>query len=463
MIEALKGAAAIGALARAQEQLEEYRRAQEIDDELGRMEDRPLGGEDYFESQLERLEEEFEERQELLREAHENELIAEEEFLERRNALHEQYAQERQRIETQRNALILASASSTFGALADSARQFAGEQSGIYKALFADSKAFAIAEAVIKIQVALANAMAAPFPLNLLQYAQVAALGASIITTITSMAMNFAEGGLVRGPGGPRDDKVRANLSAGEFVINAAATAKNLPVLEAINAGAEMPDAAASMLTTAAEASALALPAPVPPVDRAAGGIVEGRAPSALPSAAGRTVIPRVELPRMPESIRVDLAISDSILSMFEMIAATAGAAPAAAAREPASPRERFAALALPDMPAPMSHAPDMPPAIADIMERGVAPPRPMPALNGAADRAGDGKRDRTEVDLRVINESGYPVRAEKDPFDPSRMRIIAQDEVRKGAGDAAASDLADSNSDFSKAVGRFTTAERRR
>ncbi len=46
-----------------------------------------------------------------------------------------------------------------------------------------------------------------------------------------------ASGGFVSGPGGPRDDRVPALLSDGEYVVNARATKANLPLLEAINAG----------------------------------------------------------------------------------------------------------------------------------------------------------------------------------------------------------------------------------
>ncbi|WP_196812350.1 hypothetical protein [Nocardia sp. CNY236] len=46
-----------------------------------------------------------------------------------------------------------------------------------------------------------------------------------------------ASGGMVSGPGGPRDDSILTRLSNGEYVVNAAATAKTLPLLEAINAG----------------------------------------------------------------------------------------------------------------------------------------------------------------------------------------------------------------------------------
>jgi hypothetical protein len=45
----------------------------------------------------------------------------------------------------------------------------------------------------------------------------------------------FATGGMVHGPGGPRDDAILARLSAGEYVVNAAATARHRPLLEAIN------------------------------------------------------------------------------------------------------------------------------------------------------------------------------------------------------------------------------------
>ncbi|TWB20039.1 tape measure domain-containing protein [Rhizobium sp. ERR 1071] len=49
--------------------------------------------------------------------------------------------------------------------------------------------------------------------------------------------VKLAGGGSVRGPGGPRDDKIPAMLSDGEFVVNAAATKKNRSLLEAINSG----------------------------------------------------------------------------------------------------------------------------------------------------------------------------------------------------------------------------------
>lgn len=49
--------------------------------------------------------------------------------------------------------------------------------------------------------------------------------------------LGFADGGHVTGPGGPREDRVLARLSPGEFVVNARATERHRAVLEAINSG----------------------------------------------------------------------------------------------------------------------------------------------------------------------------------------------------------------------------------
>lgn len=46
-----------------------------------------------------------------------------------------------------------------------------------------------------------------------------------------------AEGGMIHGPGGGRSDDVPIMASAGEYVVNARATARNRTLLEAINAG----------------------------------------------------------------------------------------------------------------------------------------------------------------------------------------------------------------------------------
>ena len=71
-----------------------------------------------------------------------------------------------------------------FDGMAGMVEAFAGKQNAAYKVLFAASKAFAIAESIIKIQQGIANAASLPFPANLGAMASVAASTASIVSTI---------------------------------------------------------------------------------------------------------------------------------------------------------------------------------------------------------------------------------------------------------------------------------------
>lgn len=59
--------------------------------------------------------------------------------------------------------------------------------------------------------------------------------GGGLLSAVS--ALFLADGGRIRGPGGPRADKIPAMLSDGEFVVNAAATRRFGPLLEAMNAG----------------------------------------------------------------------------------------------------------------------------------------------------------------------------------------------------------------------------------
>lgn len=63
----------------------------------------------------------------------------------------------------------------------------------------------------------------------------IVAAGAAEAFFVASQQPNFADGGLVVGPGGPKDDMINANLSNGEVVINANSSKKYAQVLDAIN------------------------------------------------------------------------------------------------------------------------------------------------------------------------------------------------------------------------------------
>ncbi len=96
---------------------------------------------------------------------------------------------------------MLSASGDFFGGMADLVGNFASEQSGAYKALFAVSKGFAIANAALQMQTAIANAMALPWPTNLGAIGQAVSLGGQIASTIGSLSYGGgrATGGAVSG------------------------------------------------------------------------------------------------------------------------------------------------------------------------------------------------------------------------------------------------------------------------
>ena len=92
--------------------------------------------------------------------------------------------------------LILSSTGGMFGQLASVLKKSEGEQSTAYKAMFALSKGFAVAQAGLNFSLALSNAMASgPFPWNLGAMATVAASGASLVGSIASATYSGRENG----------------------------------------------------------------------------------------------------------------------------------------------------------------------------------------------------------------------------------------------------------------------------
>lgn len=96
--------------------------------------------------------------------------------------------------------VAITSSQQMFGDLATIAEAFAGKQSGIYKAMFTASKAFAIAESIIKIQQGIAAASSLPWPANLAAMASVVAATANIVSTIQAVKLEF---GGAKAAGGP--------------------------------------------------------------------------------------------------------------------------------------------------------------------------------------------------------------------------------------------------------------------
>lgn len=148
-------------------------------------------------------------------------LMSEEEFQKRKQQIISRYENERWQKEMAEYATGLSDLGGAFGVLTSTVEQSAGKQSAAYKAMFAVSKAFAIAEASVKLSQAIAQAMADTTALTPAQkfanMAAVAAAGANVISQITSVA--FAKGGHVQGPGTGTSDSILARLSNNEFVM----------------------------------------------------------------------------------------------------------------------------------------------------------------------------------------------------------------------------------------------------
>lgn len=152
----------------------------------------------------------------------EQKLITEEEFQRRRQEIIDKYKNDEFQRDIANYATGLNDLGSAFDGLASMVEQSAGKQSAAYKAMFAISKAFAIAEATVKLSQAIAQAMADPSALTPAQkfanMAAVASAGVNLISQITSVAA-FATGGHVQGPGTGTSDSIPAWLSNNEFVM----------------------------------------------------------------------------------------------------------------------------------------------------------------------------------------------------------------------------------------------------
>lgn len=152
-----------------------------------------------------RLQQQLAEKSETLLQAYMRDQSQEALYAEAKVALEQQTAKrikeirEKQAADEQaRQSAQLQAQSQLFDGLAGLAETFAGKQSGIYKAMFAASKAFAIAEAIVKIQQGIANASSLPFPLNIGAMASVAAATGSIVSTIKGT--NYGGGRQYGGP-----------------------------------------------------------------------------------------------------------------------------------------------------------------------------------------------------------------------------------------------------------------------
>ncbi|HCT6466114.1 TPA: phage tail length tape measure family protein [Klebsiella pneumoniae] len=155
----------------------------------------------------------------------------------RMTSIRQRAADANQVIEAHKNTIISAATQSLFDSTAEIMRTGFGEQSAIYKVAFAASKAFAIADSMVKIQQAIASgAVSAPYPANIIAMASIAAQTASIVSNIQAVSgVGFASGGYT-GPGGKYQPA--GIVHKGEYVFDQASTNRiGVSQLEALRNG----------------------------------------------------------------------------------------------------------------------------------------------------------------------------------------------------------------------------------
>ncbi|EDN2733535.1 tape measure protein [Salmonella enterica] len=174
----------------------------------------------------------------IAQQAREADLLNEQQYQDLKTQIQQAGEQQRNDLLMSANSMLLGATGDFFGGMADLLKNAAGEQSGIYKAMFAASKAFAIASATVSLWQNVSKAMSVGFPTNIPFIAGALAQGTSILQSLSSVqAAGFATGGLVSGPGTGQSDSINARLSNGEYVMTRQATSRYRDTLDSMNRG----------------------------------------------------------------------------------------------------------------------------------------------------------------------------------------------------------------------------------
>jgi len=148
-------------------------------------------------------------------------LISKEQFEKRKADLTAKYNNKAAQVERQNSQLQIQTFADTAMNVGTMLEGVAGKGNKAAQAAFVVGKSISIANIVMKIQEALANAMATPWPANFANYAQVASLGASIISTARgTQIQGQAHSGIDSVPKLGGNDESTWVLKAGERVLN---------------------------------------------------------------------------------------------------------------------------------------------------------------------------------------------------------------------------------------------------
>lgn len=222
--------------------LQRQQQAQQLAGQVSQVQTDVQGELNPYQSQVDQINQQEAQRLTVIQQAREQDLINEQQYQDMKTQIQQAGEQARTNLANANYSLLLQSSADFLGQMAAGLAQSKGEQSNAYKAMFALSKAFSIAQASINLWTAVSQAMALPFPANIPFIAQALSYGTSVLGNIQSVAATgFATGGYVKGPGTGQSDSINARLSNGEFVSTKQATSRYRSTLEAMNRGTYTP------------------------------------------------------------------------------------------------------------------------------------------------------------------------------------------------------------------------------
>lgn len=222
--------------------LQRQQQAQQLAGQVSQVQTDVQGELNPYQSQVDQVNQQEAQRLTVIQQAREQDLINEQQYQDMKTQIQQAGEQARTNLANANYSLLLQSSADFLGQMAAGLAQSKGEQSNAYKAMFALSKAFSIAQASINLWTAVSQAMALPFPANIPFIAQALSYGTSVLGNIQSVAATgFATGGYVKGPGTGQSDSINARLSNGEFVSTKQATSRYRSTLEAMNRGTYTP------------------------------------------------------------------------------------------------------------------------------------------------------------------------------------------------------------------------------
>lgn len=131
-----------------------------------------------------RLQTEYEKRLELIDQYGQLEIAKTQEVERAKLAAKQLFDKQTEELQRKQLQTQLYAGQQIFDGMAGLAKAFGGEQSAAYKAMFAVSKGFAIAQGVLNLSTAISNAFALPWPTNIPAMATAATEGGRLLTTI---------------------------------------------------------------------------------------------------------------------------------------------------------------------------------------------------------------------------------------------------------------------------------------